>query len=96
VAKRVEQWAVAGGAPTAATAPGQVNERVLDAFEVVQLAIDVGDLRLGARLHRGGGRVWVEPQCEQLADLREREAELLRAFDEMQSIERLWTILPIA
>jgi hypothetical protein len=75
---------------------GQVYERVLDALEVVQLSIDVGDLRFGARLHRRGRRVWVEPECEQVADLCEREAELLRAFDEMQSIERLWTILPIA
>lgn len=81
---------------SAATRLGKLLQRAFDASQVSYLLFDVRDLRLGECSHVGAALVGGDAKLEQLRDLLEREAELLRAPNEQHASDRIGRILAIA
>src|SRR5690606_5778204 len=83
----------AGSAPAR---PRHVLERVPDLLQLRDPLRDVRDLRLRALLHLRRRRPRIRPQRQQVLDLAELEAQLLRAADEPQPLQRILVVFAVA
>lgn len=63
------------------------RQDVFDAFEIRDLGADRGEMRFRKHLHLAAGLGPAIDQCEQIANLVEREPELARAHDEAQACD---------
>src|SRR5690606_6660678 len=92
----VQNRTVTHGAVAAPALVSQVRECAADVLEVSDLLFDRGDLRESALLHLGRCRILVMPERQQLLDLGECEAEILRTTNELHALEAGRRVLAIA